>query len=90
MHLFGGTGRWCVLNNWRKHREDVVDATTMKAMLDPYASGLSFDGWHGVKRFAVPAGFIPLPVSPPATSLLRSDWRRFGAIDPFECPGPLQ
>src|SRR6185312_7609144 len=34
-----------VLNNWRRHREDVRSARTLAATLDPYASGLSFAGW---------------------------------------------
>jgi REP element-mobilizing transposase RayT len=79
-----------VLNNWRKHREDMFNETTVKASLDPYASGISFDGRRGVRRFAVPAGYKPLPVSPPTTSLLRSEWRWFGEIDPFECPGSIR
>jgi hypothetical protein len=28
-------------------------------------------------------------VSPPRTALLKSDWQRFGLIDPYEMPGPL-
>jgi REP element-mobilizing transposase RayT len=77
-----------VLNNWRRHREDVVNATTMRASVDPYSSGIRFDGWIGAPRFAVPAGYEPLPVQPPETSLLRRDWKRSGLIDLFERPGP--
>src|SRR5689334_8269405 len=40
-----------VLNDWRKHSEDLVDAVTMKAKLDPYSSGISFTGWAGFSRF---------------------------------------
>lgn len=84
-----------VLNNWRKHREDLSSPRAMAAKLDPYASGLAFDGWreHGVgdvPRFAIPPGYDPLPVSPPTTSLLCSEWRTFGAIELFETPGPLR
>jgi len=78
-----------VLNNWRKHREDLFNATTMKAAVDPYSSGISFTGWKGVKQFARPVGYAALPVSPPTTRLLASDWCWHGAIDPFECPGRL-
>jgi REP element-mobilizing transposase RayT len=78
-----------VLNNWRHHREDRVMGRAFEAALDPYSSGLSFTGWRG-RRFRVPEGYTPLPVSPPATSLLQSRWTSFGRIDAFECPGPAQ
>ena len=45
-----------VLNNWRRHREDL----TAPSLLDPYASGISFDGWT-VGRFRPPDGYDPLP-----------------------------
>jgi REP element-mobilizing transposase RayT len=77
-----------VLNNWRRHREDVVNATTMRASVDPYSSGIGFDGWIGAPQFVPPAGYEPLPVKRPGTSLLRSDWKRCGLIDLFERPGP--
>jgi hypothetical protein len=76
-----------VLNNWRHHREDLPAEQTRSAAMDPYASGVSFDGWRG-RRFRVPARYVPLPVSAPRTALLRSSWTRFGLIDPFECPAP--
>jgi len=76
-----------VLNNWRRHREDAVNATTMKASFDPYSSGISFDGWIGAPQFATP-GYELLDVRPPSTALLRSDWKRWGLIDLFERPGP--
>jgi len=76
-----------VLNNWRHHREDLVRGRAFEAAVDPYSSGLSFTGWKG-RGFRVPSGYRPLPVTPPATALLRSRWARFGRLDPFECPGP--
>jgi len=84
-----------VLNNWRKHREDVASTRALAAKLDPYASGLAFDGWYeegagAVPRFTIPPGYHPLPVSSPATALLGSDWRLFGAIELFETPGALR
>jgi REP element-mobilizing transposase RayT len=78
-----------VLNNWRHHREDLVMGRAFEAAVDPYSSGLSFTGWKG-RRFLVPVGYSPLPVTPPATALLRSQWTRFGRIDAFECPGPAR
>jgi len=78
-----------VLNNWRHHREDQVLGRAFEAAVDPYSSGVSFTGWNG-RRFLLPDGYKPLPVSPPTTSLLTSRWTRFGRIDPFECPGPVR
>jgi hypothetical protein len=78
-----------VLNNWRRHRQDLQSLRALRAMFDPYASALTFRGWRGAPRVAPPARYTPLPVSPPRTSLLRSDWRSFGLIDPLEVPGPL-
>lgn len=75
-----------VLNNWRRHRED-ASARTRHAMLDPYSSAVSFTGW--TKRFSIPAGYEPLPVSAPRTALLLSSWTWWGLIDPWERPGPL-
>jgi hypothetical protein len=63
-----------VLNNWRRHREDQANGRTISASLDPYSSGIAFDGWAGAPQFAVPEYYVPLPVSPPRTVLLRSDW----------------
>lgn len=77
-----------VLNNWRRHQQDYHNGRQRPAKLDPYASGISFTGWTGGVRFATPAGYPPLPVSPPETALLRHEWRRHGEIDPFELPGP--
>ena len=77
-----------VLNNWRRHREDVRSTKTLAAKLDPYASGVSFAGWAQRSRFRTPPGYEPLPVSSPATMLLQFDWQRFGLIDLYETPGP--
>lgn len=77
-----------VLNNWRKHREHCANARTLAAAIDPYASGLAFTGWRAA-RFATPAGYVPLPTSPPSTRLLTTDWRQHGLIDPYETPGPV-
>ena len=78
-----------VLNNWRRHQQDFINGTMREARLDPYASGLAFDGWTREWRFDVPAGYLPLPVSPPATALLSSRWKQCGLVDPWERPGPL-
>jgi REP element-mobilizing transposase RayT len=72
-----------VLNNWRRHREDA----RTHAKLDPYASGIAFDGWSQRQRFHVPNSYTRLPVSPPRTQLLVFDWQQFGRIDLYEQPG---
>lgn len=79
-----------VLNNWRRHREDFYDGASRTAVLDEYSSAVSFEGWAGKKRrYDPPPGYTPLPVAPPATALLQSNWQWHGLIDPFERPGPL-
>jgi hypothetical protein len=78
-----------VLNNWRRHREDVVDARTMAWPVDPYSSGVEFRGWSKRLRLELPERYVPLPVSPPRTTLLRGEYEQFGRIDPFEVPGPV-
>jgi REP element-mobilizing transposase RayT len=76
-----------VLNNWRRHREDLADAVKRRAKLDPYSSAVSFAGW--TERFATPGDYVPLPVAPPTTPLLRTEWLRYGRLEPFEVPGPI-
>jgi REP element-mobilizing transposase RayT len=74
-----------VLNNWRRHRIDPFGQWPV----DPYSSGVTFTGWSMPVSFTVPPEYEPLPVSPPCTSLLVSDWKQYGLIDPYERPGPL-
>ncbi len=76
-----------VLNNWRRHREDFANGRMLAAHLDEYSSAVSFNGW--TVELATHPTHVPLPVSPPSTWLLRDGWKRYGAIDPQECPGPL-
>jgi len=78
-----------VLNNWRRHDEDQSCARAQLAKVDPYSSALSFDGWNW-PAFDKPVDYVPLPVSPPTTWLLRQGWRRHGLIDVHEVPGPLR
>jgi REP element-mobilizing transposase RayT len=76
-----------VLGNWRRHNQDVVRGRLIDAMLDRYSSAISFDGW--TERFAIPAGYAPLPVSAPSTYLLHRGWAYSGPLDPYQVPGPL-
>lgn len=73
-----------VMNNWRRHGRNLDCAAATKASLDPYASGLSHPPWAA--KFVLPAGYEPLPVSPPRTWLLREGYKRHGEIDPWETP----
>ena len=77
-----------VLSNWRRHREDRAGAGT-RAQIDPYASGVLFDGWKRDDPFIPPGNFVPLGTVRPQTWLLERGWRRHGAIDSRVVPGPL-
>ena len=67
-----------------RHREDFANGRMLKAKLDEYSSAVSFDGW--TRRFPVPEGYKPLPVSPPQTELLRGG-KNTGASIPSSVPG---
>lgn len=75
-----------VLNNWRRHREDLGGRGSQ---VDPYSSGVLFDGWKRATPFVPPASYLPLPTVRPQTYLLTTLWRRHPLIDPTETPGPL-
>jgi REP element-mobilizing transposase RayT len=75
-----------VLNNWRRHREDVG-----RARLDPFATGLQFGGWSDADAdvLRLRPGMALLPTSYPTTWLLTTGWKRGGGlISPWERPGP--
>ena len=77
-----------VINNWRRHGED-RGLLERRAQVDPYSSGVRFDGWAGRngRPFVVPEGYEALPVAAPTTWLLRVGWRRAGEIAVREVPG---
>ena len=78
-----------VLNNWRRHREDLGGAAQRRAQVDPYSSGIAFDGWQGIASpFAIPAEYQPLPVEQARSWLLTTGWRKYDAIGMREVPGP--
>jgi hypothetical protein len=76
-----------VLNNWRRHREDVGHDWK----IDPLSSAISFPHW--TLRFSgtpvdVPHDYAPLAVSPPRTWLLCRGWlEHYPPLDPLEVPG---
>ena len=79
-----------VLNNWRRHREDVRTPGAENAILDPYSTAVSFRGWRGHARFTLPRGYEPLPSAEPTTWLLRVGWEKAREpIDVRAVPGPL-
>ena len=78
-----------VLNNWRRHREDQAGAAQRRALVDPYSSGISFDGWRDHETpFTFPRGYEPLVVVPPRSWMLTTGWKRYGRVDLREVPGP--
>ena len=78
-----------VLNNWRRHREDLAGRAQRRAPVDPYSSGICFDGWRDhATPFAFPRDYQPLVVVPPRCWLLTTGWRRHGPIGLREVPGP--
>jgi len=74
-----------VLNNRRRHaRRRGVE---LGAGFDPYSSAVWFDGWkEGPLRWPMSVERAP-PVAPPRTWLLRTGWRRHGALALCEVPG---
>jgi REP element-mobilizing transposase RayT len=54
-----------------------------RAGIDPYSSGLLFDGWARSRRRLIDAS----EVKPPATWLAQVGWRRHGLLSPAEVPG---
>ncbi len=78
-----------VLNNWRRHKEDLASQTTRSWLLDRYSSAILFAGWKEHSRWIVPDDYDPLPVVSPQTWLLREGWKRGGgSISVYERTGP--
>ncbi len=78
-----------VLNNWRHHGED-RNALASHWLVDKYATAIAFDGWKELgrdRRFATPAGYVPLVVWEPRTWLLSTGWLRHGLLGFGEVPG---
>ena len=75
-----------VLNNWRRHREDVEH----RWRVDPFSSGRTFNGWADATTpwVQIRDGEELLMVWFPRTWLLAESWKRHGSISPWERPGP--
>jgi REP element-mobilizing transposase RayT len=77
-----------VLNNWRHHGEDRAGEAQGRAHVDPYSTGILFDGWRDAPaRFIVPDGYAPLPVAAARSWLLAIGWRKHPLIGLREVPG---
>ena len=72
-----------VLNNWRRHREDLTD----RRAFDPFASARAFDGWANDPHRSH-LEFVPVVM--PTTWHLTQGWRRYGPIAPHARPGPIE
>jgi REP element-mobilizing transposase RayT len=73
-----------VLNNWRRHREDVTTPGAENALIDPYSTAWAFDGWADLDELP---SWDRLPSAEPTTWLLRVGWRKHGSISVREVPG---
>jgi REP element-mobilizing transposase RayT len=75
-----------VLNNWRKHREDLRrDAREWN--VDAFSTGVLFDGWREREgelfMWRWRETYKPLVVYLPQTWLLQEGWRKAGGTIPF-------
>ncbi len=78
-----------VLNNWRRHREHLAGDAARRAAVDPYSSGVIFDGWADrPTRLELPASYEPLPVAGARSWLLTVGWRQHPLVRVREVPGP--
>ena len=79
-----------ILNNWRRHREDLAGAEARRASVDPYSTGILFGGWRGLSQFfPIPDGYQPLPVCGARTWSLAVGWRTYHPLIGLrETPGP--
>ena len=79
-----------VLNNWRRHQEDLAGVRQRRTAIDPYSSGPRFDGWlDRPADLGLPARYNPLPVTGARSWLLTVGWRKHHRlIGVDEVPGP--
>ena len=78
-----------VLNNWRRHGEDSGRVGLFGGRVDPFSSGIAFDGWRGaIETWPRPLEYEAPGVCRPQTWLLAEGWKRARPIGAFEVPGP--
>jgi REP element-mobilizing transposase RayT len=76
-----------VLNSWRRHHEDIAGPAQRRAFVDPYSTGILFDGWPDAPaRFTLPGSYEPLPVAGARSYLLTIGRRRHLLIGLRELP----
>jgi hypothetical protein len=79
-----------VLDNWRRHQEDMRGERQRRAILDPYSSAIAFTGWDDFVLGPWPPGYTALPVASPRTWLLDKGWRLANKpLRAREVPGPF-
>jgi REP element-mobilizing transposase RayT len=78
-----------VLNNWRKHRDD-VSRMAESWKVDPFSTGLLFTGWKEREDAQLlwkwRDTYDPLVVYLPKTWLLREAWLKHGRVSYYEVP----
>ena len=76
-----------VLNNWRKHGEDEREERARDWLVDPFSTGVLFDGWKERAQIPKwPAGYVTLVVQAPRTWLLTRGWAMHGPISCLAAP----
>ncbi len=79
-----------VLDNWRRHQEDLRGDRQRSAILDPYSTAVAFRGWADFTLEKLPDDYVPWRAASPETWLLREGWRRSGLpIRALATPGRL-
>ena len=78
-----------VLNNWRRHKENLRSEAAGRSRLDPYSTAIRFGGWKEPAQMNVTGDYEPLPAAEPQTWLLRVGWQMYGPISAYEVPGGL-
>ena len=77
-----------VLNNLRRHGEDRGRVGLFDGRVDPFSSGVWFEGWRDqITSWPWPADYEPPAVSRPQTWLLAEGWKRARPITSTEVPG---
>jgi REP element-mobilizing transposase RayT len=77
-----------VLNNWRRHKEDRGRVGLFDGRIDPFSSGVWFEGWkERTVAVAIPPDYDAPTVSRAQSWLLAEGWRRAAPISVYAVPG---